>query len=749
MIKLRTRTYERLLGAALIFTLLFGGAGFGSPQYIALLRIVAAIIIAIELPRLQFESMPRGAKLLLALAGALVVWGVLQMVPVPPAIWADMPGRALVRTVYTTVGWQDHWRAMNLAPDEGLLALLKIILPIAGFLAVARLTVDQRIVMLRAIVLVAMIGAAIGVFQFATGGALTLWDTDQMGSGVGFFVDRNHQGLFLEIAMVLTGLPGVFRRDARGHGGVRLGGIPMVIAIWIVLGLGVLATTSRVGIALLLPTIAGALAITSMLRGNPRRTLAIAGCFAALGVALSFTPLAQQIIARYAVLADDMRPLIWANSWTLAKSALPLGFGFGSFVSAYLAVEPLDQVIAPFVNHAHQEYLEWLLEGGIPAALLLVGALSVYITEIVRSMRSPSRGRQRTIALAAALGIGLTLVHSFDEFPLRTPMIAVVFGMLCALLFPAPETATSISRLPQGRRGWALVLALLVIPVAGFSFSAAAAVLAMSHNDIAATTQVAPWMSDGWDALAQTRMSAHDGSGAEEAAFRALAIRPLDGVALRTIAVAQLIRRPDSTAALHMLDVAGELGWRDATTQLVLAELETTHGDAQTAARHIDAIGRRSGANPDFWIGTMRLLDLPGGPDALAARLATKPSWRAQFLQDYAGQDGATPQRYEAILEALQRHGIPATATETSPAINSLWTGGYYADVGRIRTLTQQSSLVADPGFDQTNVGPLSTQITVNSWYSVDLPGTTVSVETPEPEKLLPRFCCSRLEFTI
>ena len=732
MIRLRTRTYERMLCAALVFTLVFGGADYDSPQYGAILRILAIIVIAVELPRLQFEQMAREQKILLALAGGLCLLTLLQLVPVPPAIWADMPGRSLARSVYASLGWQDRWRPMDLGPDDGVIGLLKMLLPIAGFLAVGRLTLDKRLLVIRVIVAAAAVSAALGVVQFASGGVLTMWDTAHLGTGVGFFVDRNHQSLFLEIAIVFAGLPGVFRRDSKGGGGVPLGGLPMVIAIWALLSFGVLATTSRTGIALLLPSIAGSLVISAKRRGNVRRTMAIAAAFVVVGVAISFTPVAQQIFARYSGVAEDMRYAIWINSWVLAKSALPLGVGFGGFVSSYLTVEPLEQVLTSFVNHAHNEYFEWLIEGGIPAMLLLAGALAVYGVEVARGLRAPSGGRRRPVILAAALGIALALMHSVDEFPLRTQSLAVLFGMMAAMLFSPPEPAPSRSRGSPRQRKWTVAAAVLALPAVGFALSTVLAVAALSRNDSGIAVQVAPWMADSWDALGQDRLVAHDSASAEAAGLRALAIRPLDGLALRTVAAARLMRASDGSAALRLFDLAGKLGWRDGTTQYVLADTAVARRDAQGAARHIDAIGRQYGTSPLFWMAVSRLMELPDGADALADRIATKANWRPQFLQDFPQKDGATPQQYETILTALQQRGIPASATETRVAVSMLLGGGYYTDVARLQGLTTHGSLVSDSGFDLTPVGPLSTQVTPNSWFSTGLPGASVAVQTPD-----------------
>jgi O-antigen ligase len=732
MLRIRTKTYERFLCAALLFALLFGSADFDSPQYGAVLRVMIAAIVAFEVPRLRFDQMVWGEKALLALAGGLCGLMLLQLVPLPPAVWMALPGHGVARDVYVAAGWQDHWHALNLAPDEGITALIKVILPIGGFLAVTRLTIDQRTIALRIIVCVAVASAVFGVVQFASGpGAPVLWVTEHQGSGVGFFVDRNHQGLFLEIAIVLAGLPGVMRRDSRGHGGVPFGGLYMVIAVWALLSAGVLATTSRLSVVLLPPTVAGAIAISSQLRGNTKRTLQIAGGLLLLGGALMFTPIMQEILARYAKLADNMRYVLWQNSWELVKASFPLGLGFGSFVNSYLTIEPLDQVQSLFVNHAHNEYLEWPLEGGIPALLLLLGALAVLVSALIDGIRQRSGSRRQMMVLAAGLSIILALIHSADEFPLRTPSLAVLFGMLAALLFRAPETRRSISETPRGGRGLAIGTAVIAAIVALFSISSAVAVWGSAHNNFELAVDAAPWASDGWQNVAFDRYAANDHAGAEAAAENALAIQPLDGAAVRMLAGVRMGRQ-QSSAALGLLAEAGHLGWRDSAAQLALVDTAVGRGDAADAARHVDAIAREDVTDPRLWAGFDRLMVLRGGADALAGRMRLNAPWIRSFLDSYPVQPGASPQRFEDIVSAMQRHGIAASHQDVQVGALLLAENGSFAKAAKLLSLTSDHSLLYDPGFEATASGPLRAGYAPGIWYASDSSPFTQAVQVPD-----------------
>jgi O-antigen ligase len=139
--------------------------------------------------------------------------------------------------------------------------------------------------------------------------------------------------------------------------------------------------------------------------------------------------------------ADDPldRTSIWRNTVMAIGAYLPLGSGFGSFDLVYPGVESASDIGSSFINHAHNEYLELLLEGGVAAGALLLAYLGLLLFAMWRLPSSPLRS-------AAFCGLLFILLHSAVDYPLRNLSITLVLALLNGLVF------STRLRVPSRRR---------------------------------------------------------------------------------------------------------------------------------------------------------------------------------------------------------------------------------------------------------------------------------------------------------
>jgi hypothetical protein len=92
------------------------------------------------------------------------------------------------------------------------------------------------------------------------------------------------------------------------------------------------------------------------------------------------------------------------------------------------------------VNHAHNDYLELLLEIGF-AAVVAVAAVLYWVG--AKAWRSWTERHEPNAPLARAGSlIGLMLLlHSLVDYPLRTLALSCLFALSCALMIPPRPAA--------------------------------------------------------------------------------------------------------------------------------------------------------------------------------------------------------------------------------------------------------------------------------------------------------------------
>ncbi len=107
------------------------------------------------------------------------------------------------------------------------------------------------------------------------------------------------------------------------------------------------------------------------------------------------------------------------------------GTGPGSFEDAYTLVQTAD--LEERMDHAHNDYLEFAEEWGIPAAALLFGLVGwVYARGVLEFWRG--RPSEECMLLLGCCGSLLALlVHSIADFNLHIPANAFLFAALLGL----------------------------------------------------------------------------------------------------------------------------------------------------------------------------------------------------------------------------------------------------------------------------------------------------------------------------
>ncbi|MGH7172870.1 MAG: O-antigen ligase family protein [Gemmataceae bacterium] len=133
--------------------------------------------------------------------------------------------------------------------------------------------------------------------------------------------------------------------------------------------------------------------------------------------------------------AYDSRVPLWLRSLPIAADFPVWGTGYGT----YEFVEPMYRVHVPkdaglLYDHAHNEYLEILVEGGVPSLLLAVLAIALVYRQCCRALSLQRPGSVAGLTLGALFAFTTVVLHSFCAFGLHIPAIALLATVLCAHL---------------------------------------------------------------------------------------------------------------------------------------------------------------------------------------------------------------------------------------------------------------------------------------------------------------------------
>jgi O-antigen ligase len=113
-----------------------------------------------------------------------------------------------------------------------------------------------------------------------------------------------------------------------------------------------------------------------------------------------------------------------------------LGWGLGTFPIVY--PEFRSFYTSFFVNEAHNDYLQLLVETGLAGFSIALWFLVLFFRQAARKLGNWTETATGTLTVAALLGCVGILVHSFLDFNLQIPANAALFYVLCGTAGSAP-----------------------------------------------------------------------------------------------------------------------------------------------------------------------------------------------------------------------------------------------------------------------------------------------------------------------
>ena len=445
--------------AFIVLVFLTGGGARADIQSLAILRPASAVVLGYALWGMQRGDV-KGWGILIAVAVAIIALVGLHLLPLPPAIWHTLPGRELAIIIDKTAGLGSVWRPISLVPSETWNALFSLLTPAAALALMIRISPLERQHVLLVLIALGVVSGLIGMLQ-AIGpvdGPLYFYRITNGSAAVGLFANRNHHAIYLAclfpMLAVFASMAGHSVEQVRFRSGVALGIGILLVPLLLVAGsrsglaLGIVGLVSAA--LLYKPPQTTAPAKRKVHRFNPRYVIAGVAVFGltTLTILMSRANVIDRLFAEDAV--SELRFAVWPRIVAMSMQYLPLGSGIGSFVEIYQVHEPLDLMTTEYLNHAHNDWVELFLTGGIPAVMILLFVIAAWAQRGLFLFRLPAMSR--LALLFAKLGFFLMLMlalGSIGDYPLRAPSIAMFFAIVAAW-FVAPQSSRMPTQIGSG-----------------------------------------------------------------------------------------------------------------------------------------------------------------------------------------------------------------------------------------------------------------------------------------------------------
>ena len=420
-------------------------AAWSSNLLVALIALVGAIWAIYAIARPQVIRIPFARFTLIGfVALVLAIWFVVQNGGWTPTSWHHPLWASAASTLETQAAG-----AMGLDPAAAYETLGRIAAYGLTFFLAAQMgrRTETAVRLAYILAVIAVVYAIYGLAMQLGGIEMVAWAEKRFyqDSLTSTFINRNSYGTFAGLGvLVLCGLlVRAMRRtatDSLSGGGLSqmldslkfrefflIGGFVVVVAALIL-------TNSR---GATLSTLFALIVFVVLVASNQRSWrigTMVAAAIIVVGGWMVFSVSSAGLLTR---LLDFEQDLIGRRE--VAEIAIRaigerpmIGFGLGSFEGVFHLYRDsaLDPRIPAF-DKAHNTYLEWALEAGIPATILMVVTVAVLALACTRG--ALTRRRNTIYPAVAAAATTLVAIHALVDFSLQIPAVTVFYAAILGL----------------------------------------------------------------------------------------------------------------------------------------------------------------------------------------------------------------------------------------------------------------------------------------------------------------------------
>ena len=429
---------------------LFGGASREGLVVQAGLAAIAALGLTFIFASRALDWLYGPVRTVYFFIGALIVLILMQLIPLPPGVWSGLTDRDVVISGYEALGIAAPNLPLSFTPGETFRSLTQFLPPIFIFTLLSILPRADGVRLVKwTIPVLACVSALLGGVQLATGNqsAFYLYEITNRGFGVGIFSNANHQATLMLMGLPFVALIAASRVRNISASDADIGLVLMIGIMSLLMVAGVIGAGSMAGYGMLVPVILGGAFVYRSHRRRRRRGSSSAGMsinpmmgwaavaavvVATIGLVL-ITPQLDALGLTKAGDGDLSRLGILETAKSVLRNHFVLGTGLGGFDEVFKLYENPDSVTGTFANHAHNDYLQWLIEMGLPGILLLATFVAWWAKTAFSIWLSPQQSDSST-RKAATIATMVVFLHSFVDYPLRTPAISVLAAACLAMM---------------------------------------------------------------------------------------------------------------------------------------------------------------------------------------------------------------------------------------------------------------------------------------------------------------------------
>jgi len=260
---------------------------------------------------------------------------------------------------------------------------------------------------------------------------------EQGGSIYGPYVNRNHYAGLLEMLLPFP-LVLAATRLTNGNRKIVVAGIAALMAGSIFL------SGSRGGMAAFVAQMVVLAVFMLRKREGSWKQPLMLGAFLAMVIVflvwIGGNELTQRLISVHSEAREELsggvRLTIDRDCFHMLAKRPFLGWGLGTFPIVYPEFRSFYTTF--FVNQAHNDYLQLLVETGLAGFSIAAWFLVLVFRRAAGKLKNWTETASGALTVAALLGCVGILVHSFLDFNLQIPANAALFYVLCAVAASAP-----------------------------------------------------------------------------------------------------------------------------------------------------------------------------------------------------------------------------------------------------------------------------------------------------------------------